>query len=201
MQSAILALASNLVYEARYKLTWWQWLFFPILSRRLSSLQGLVRKGLVLDVAQRKTLQKTVIQLEFGKRAPPAYIIALVRQNILHNELNNWQVRQAFNSFALRNHNDRLQRRLQPQGVHVVSVLAFWVFAAFSTLMFSGVVIDSFFTPCLPLPYNQFIVLFYACAVATLFCYQLGYQWRHGDRVMQRIWPTPTLHVSGWMSA
>ncbi len=201
VQSAVLALASNLVYEARYKLTWWQWLFFPILSRRLNRLQTRMRRNVALNVAQRTTLQKTVIQLEFGKKVPPAHVIALVRQNILRNAFNNWQVRQAFNSLALRNRNDRFQRRHQPQGIHGISVLIFWLFAHLSALMFFALIIDSFLIPCLPVPYNQFIVLFDASLVATLAFYQFGYQWRHGDCVMQRIWPTPTVHVGGRMSA
>lgn len=196
-QSAVLALASSPVYEANYKLTWWQWMFFPILSTRLYRLQLSIRQGNSTQSAQRIALQKTVAQLEFGKKAPPPHIILLVRQNILRNEFNHWQVRQAFNSLALRNRKNRLQLRMQPTNIHGVSVLVFWLFALFSGWMFWALIVDCFFTDRLPLPYNQFIVLFDACLLGTLAFYQFGYQWRLGERVMQRIWPVPTVHISG----
>lgn len=195
-QSALLALASSPVYEANYKLTWWQWLFFPILSTRLNRLQSFIRQRGNLQSSQRTGLLQTVVELEFGKKAPPTHIIVLVRQNILRNEFTHWQVRQAFNSLALRNRKDRLQLRMQPTGIHSVSVLVFWLLAMFSGWMFWALIVDCFFTDRLPLPYNQFIVFFDACLLGTLAFYQFGYQWRLGEHVMQRIWPTTSAHIS-----
>lgn len=44
VHAVLLALTSNLIYEMAYKLTWWQWLFFPLLSLRLYRLQVSIRK-------------------------------------------------------------------------------------------------------------------------------------------------------------
>lgn len=194
--AAVLALASDLVYEAAYQLTWWQWLFFPILSRRLHLMQKKLRKYGVLDHQNRIVLRRTVAQLEFGKRPPPAHIVRLVRENIVQNEFSNWQVRQAFNSFALSVRKGRYLRRVQPSKIHGMSVLAHWCFALVSGLLLAAMMVEVFIAPILPMPYNQVFVLFEACVVAAYAFYQLGYQWRHGEYVMQNIWPSPVVHSS-----
>jgi hypothetical protein len=194
--AAVLALASDLVYEAAYQLTWWQWLFFPILSRRLHLEQRELRQCGALDHQNRNVMRRTVAQLEFGEKPPPAHIVRLVRENIVQNEFSNWQVRQAFNSFALFARKGRYLRRTQPSKIHGMSVLAHWCFALVSGLLLAAMMVETFIAPILPMSYNQVFVLFEACVIAAYAFYQLGYQWRHGEYVMQNIWPSPVVHSS-----
>jgi hypothetical protein len=195
--AAVLALASDLVYESAYRLVWWQWLFFPILSLRVLRTQRVLRRQGKLDAVNKKVLQRTVAQLQFGKKIPPAHIINLVRQNIVENDFSNWQVRHAFNSPALSFREDRCLLRRQPAGIHRLLIPSFWVFAIVSGLSLSALMIDTFIGPILPIPYNQFFIFFEVCAVATFALYQFGYQWRKGDQMMKIIWPFPVVHSRG----
>jgi hypothetical protein len=192
--AAVLALASDLVYEAAYQLAWWQWLFFPILSRRLHLVQREHRQYGALDHKNRNVMRRTVAHLEFGDKPPPAHIVRLVRENILQNEFSNWQVRQAFNSFALSVSKGRYLRRMQPSKIHGISALAHWCFALVSGLLLAAMMVETFIATILPMPYNQVFVVFEVCVISAYAFYQLGYQWRHGEHVMQNIWPASVVH-------
>lgn len=195
IHAVLLALTSNLIYEMAYKLTWWQWLFFPLLSLRLYRLQVSIRKHAPPDAVQQKTLERTVLRLEFGKKTPPTHVISLVRQNIVRNRLPHWHIRQAFNSPALLHREGRLQVSAQSPLIYAVAVRAFWFFAALTVVLVVIHTIDGLVSPLIPLPFLQFYALFHASTAATLLSYQLGYQWQRGDQVMQRIWPASTVHV------
>lgn len=186
-----LALASDLVYESNYCLDWWQKLFFPVLSQRLKYLQRHFRAVGLGDPELQTNLRKTVAQLEFGDKAPPPYVIQLVRQNVLANQLTNWQVRQAFNSRALKKCKDGLRVKMQPRLLNMMAFAAQWVFGIGGGLLFLDALLSKAFSAQqIYMAHSTWLSLTVSCILGTSFFFQLGRQWQRGGDVMQKIWPT-----------
>ena len=184
----LLALASDLVYESNYQLDWWQKLFFPILSWRLIDLQLQVIQTGLADSQLQVKLRRTVAKLEFGDKTPPAYFTQIVRQKILAHQFTNWQVRNAFNSMALKKTKSVLQIQQQPTLVRKLATISQWIFGVLSSLLFVVLVNDAFVVPTTHIPYAFYSLLTNGCILATGFSFQLGKQWTHGNAVMKVIW-------------
>lgn len=184
-QAMLFSLASDLVYECNYRLTWWHWLFFPVDSVRLTRLQTKLRKNQA-DDRSIHTIRNLVKALEFRDKAPPERYLHLVRMQILKSKLSHWEVRQAFNSIALR----------KSQGGLVRVNINTWLARALTPLqwiLFALVVylaVDLVFNLNTAYSFFDKLAVFDLVAWATLISYRYGSQYEHGCSVLKMIWPT-----------
>ena len=184
-QAMLFSLASDLVYECNYRLTWWHWLFFPLDSLKLIKLQNQLRKSQADDWSFH-TIRRLVKALEFRDKAPPERYLHLVRMQILKSKLSHWEVRQAFNSIALKkaqgglvrvNINSWLARALTPIQ---------WILFALGLYL----AVDLVFNLNAVYSFVDKLALFDLIAWSTLISHRYGSQYQHACSVLKMIWPT-----------
>lgn len=178
-------LASDLIYESNFKLTWWHRVFFPILARRISRSQRFIKTSRgTLSIENQ--LRKAVSILEFRDKAPPSRYIHAVRVNILKSQFTHWQIRQAFNSKSISKRDQKLIISEPPKMKSVIArILQYPLILA--ALYFAFVLSESP-TQIYRGPDELLVIDFFS--VGALVCHQVGSQWLHGFKVLQHIWPS-----------
>lgn len=180
-------LASDLIYESNFKLTWWHRVFFPILARRISRSQRLIKTSRGTPSIENQ-LRKAVSILEFRDKAPPSRYIHAVRVNILKSQFTHWQIRQAFNSKSISKRDKKLVISEPPKLKSVIAhILQYPLIFGALYLALSFVLSDS---PSQFYRSPDELLVIDLLSVGALVCHQVGSQWLHGFKVLQHIWPS-----------
>jgi hypothetical protein len=176
-------LATELIYECNFKLTWWHRVFFPILAHRISKHQHLIRTSRG-DTSIEDQLRKDVSSLEFRDKAPPSRYLHVVRVNILKSQYTQWQIRQAFNSKSISKRDQKLVISAPPKFKSVIARVLQYPLAIAACYFALSALQPGFFMG------SDELLLLDLFLVGSLVCHQLGSQWIHGFKVLQHIWPS-----------
>ena len=176
-------LASDLIYECNFKLTWWHRVFFPILARRISRSQRLIKTSRGTPSIENQ-LRKAVSVIEFRDKAPPSRYLHIVRKNILECQFTHWQVRQAFNSNSISKRGHKLVISAPPKTKSAIARFLQYPLAIAACYFALSALQPGFFMG------SDELLLLDLFLVGSLMCHQLGGQWLHGFKVLQDIWPS-----------
>lgn len=126
-------------------------------------------------------------KLEFGDKVVSPQARLRLRKNIVSHGLSSWDVRQAFNSLALKRQGSVLLLRRQPLWLYRFCTFLMWAFVSAFVVLF-GTAIIQVMQPSLG--QQSLDYLFYGlnlCVVFTAMLYTLGQHWKLGQEVLDKL--------------
>lgn len=174
-------------YINAYTLERWQKLFFPLIAIRVKRFKNKFLGIAPMTEPSLLEAENALASLEFRDQIPSPRLRMQVRQKIILEHLSAWDVRQAFNSLALKKIEQTIGIRAQLHWCYLVCTGLMWLFSAATLIFLAQAAIDAV-DPKLEQAEVSWLFLKLELSILLVFMmHRLGPQWRNGVIVLRKM--------------
>lgn len=174
-------------YINAYTLEGWQKLFFPLIAIRVQRFKNKFLGIAPLSEPSLWLAENALASLEFRDQIASPSLRMHVRQKIILEQLPAWDVRQAFNSLALKKIDQAIGIRAQPHGCYLVCTSLLWLFSATTLIFFGQAGIDAVEPKLEQIEVGWLFLKLQLSILLVFVMHRLGPQWKNGVTVLRKM--------------